>query len=337
MNQLLSTINSEIENKITAQNNGEFWKSLLGDPTLLRSLGLGTRTYTHILQIVKGCLGGDDANRQTAYIEDVLREARQMVTLRSWHLVVVDTVKVFVQKQTVFLNEAYATVMDEMMHPHCPQQQEDDSSEDSYDEEGTDIFETGSSAFHRAVREDDGTVIYDDEAESETSDKSAYDVSHTSSMYYVASSGARHASPDSRMSSQDRARHVAESSLEPLECSDADVYPAQCEAVFFSDGEDKRGVVWDGDDSEMDTGEHQSFDRSDSPPAKRQSASNALPVVHSSRKSPQKPESAPKSPPEGILFFRWATKLGRRGKDILTDSPANDHVRHGSDLEPFEI
>lgn len=43
LNILLSTINTEIESKISAQE-GNFWKTLLGDDALLHSLGLGTRT-----------------------------------------------------------------------------------------------------------------------------------------------------------------------------------------------------------------------------------------------------------------------------------------------------
>ena len=39
MNVLLSTINSETENRIAAQN-GKLWESLLGDRALLRSLGI---------------------------------------------------------------------------------------------------------------------------------------------------------------------------------------------------------------------------------------------------------------------------------------------------------
>lgn len=304
MNQLLSTINSEIENKITAQDNGEFWKSLLGDSTLLASLGLGTRD--------------DDANEQSAYIEDVLREARHMVTLRSWHLVVVDTVKVFVQKQTVFLNEAYATVLDEMMHPPCKREEEDLSSDDSYDEEGTDIFETGSSAFN-GVREEEGTVIYDDEVDSESSDKSIYDVDHTSEMYYMPSREQR-LSPELRMSPQERSRHVAESSLEPLECSDADGFVPQFESlsVTFSDGYDKKGHYDLTNDSEVDTGEHHSLDHGFSPRRKR-SPRKAAPA---SRSKPAVGKTQPTEPqiPDGILFFRWATKLGRRGKDILNES-----------------
>lgn len=195
---------------------------------------------------------------------------------------------------------------------HHPQYDSDTLSDNSFDEEDTDIIETGSSAFRRAPQEEDDTVIYDDDAESETSDRSAYDVSHASSVYYAASS---RRSPQQRVL-PDRTRSVAEGSLEPLDCSDADG-PGQFEAMSAMFAGDKGGC-WDAqNDSEMDTGEHHSFDHSLSPAPQGRPAARQPPMKLAS----------PAPLPDGIPFFRWATKLGRHGKYLLKEDPTSTEVR----------
>lgn len=233
-----------------------------------------------------------------------------MLGTRVWHLTVISAVKVFVQKQSAFMAETYASVLDALQNPTQPSDSEDSSSEDSCNEECTDVYETGSLPY-RGTNED-GTVIFDDDVGSEDSDKSAYDVSHASSLYYPPSRSRM--SPEARMSPmQDPSRCVAESSLEPLEYSEAEESPDPLS--LFSDGDERKGDCWDAqlNDSELDTGEHHSIARSASPAPAGRHISHT-PVTR------QRMEHVPASATEGIPFIRWATRLGRRGKEILTES-----------------
>lgn len=248
-------------------------------------------------------------NEQTAYVQDILREARQSTATKTWHIHLVDTVKLFVQKQTVFINDTYASVLDEIRNPK--QVSEDETTDDdSLYEDGTEVYETESSAFRRPAQE--GTVDYDDGA-SEASDKSAYDVG-------VYSREQRRATPDRTSPTQGRTRLAAEGSLEPLELSDADHPSGQSDVVsgFFSDGDEKKQIPsWEANDSEMDTGEHQSFECSLSPPP----GGRRVQLPPQRRSSPQtnRQHYSPQLLPEGIPFFRWATKLGRQGEDLLNE------------------
>jgi len=323
--EILSTINSEIEDKIIHNGTGDFWKTLLGDAALLRSLGLGTsNTIPSDSPTFSPDLGDEDMTEQMAYIEDILREARHLTSIRKWHVAVIDTVKYYVTRQAGFLQETYASVLASVQAP-CQGKgddvsDEDASSEDSYDEFDTEVYEAGSTAYRRGADEDE-TVIYHEYATSERSDKSAYDdFSQSSAIYYSASRSATVLSPEPRGGLQGRSI-VAGGSLEPLD------FPGTAEAeepdmfdAFSGTGERE----WDvANDSELDTGEHHSFDRSPSPAACR----NRSNLASAARPPAQVVKPEPQVPREGIVFFRWATKLGRRGKDLMQDTIQAPEVR----------
>ena len=277
----------------------------------------------------------DDENDTGAFIRDVLREARNVVTTREWHVVMVDTVKVFVQRQGAFMRDAYASVLEQTRQQQTEKDSIDDDDDDSCDEENTEVIESESSVFHRTGRDEEETVLYDD-AESETSDKSAYDISHTPSIYYGMQHNTRHASPDPRpLSIQDRTRIVAEGSLEPLGYSDSEEQPGDGAemSAFYYDRDEMKGQKWDGaggNESELDTGDHHSFVQSPVPPAKRNTVLSSPLVPAPSRvaaKASKPPKTEDVAQKDGIVFFRWATKLGKRGKDLLTEASDTARVR----------
>ena len=327
MNEVLSAINTEIEQKIKRQ--GDFWTSLLGEPSPFRRhapvsrILPPTRSASHKIDIVSVVLyidspGLDD---QSTYIDDILSEAHDVTSLRSFNMIVVEVVKVFVQRQSAFMHDAYTSVMEEM-HLAAQSDGQDPSSE-SDDEEGTDVIEAGSSAFHRPRLNEEGTVVYNEDDGSERSDYSR------SSAVYDAPANDHHSyGGDSRLSTMGSGSRLrAEPSLEPLEYSDDDLGdPFEEPADFYSDEDDNENYRRESgqQDSELDTGEHHSFDENRSPQRPRSQLPTHDPLPQSSyrRKTNQKPL------PQGIYFFRWATKLGRRGKELLTDSMLCTQVTH---------
>ena len=319
MNEVLSAINTEIEQKIKRQ--GDFWTSLLGEPSPFRrhapvarilppTRSASHKTDTLPLLLFIDSPGLDD---QSTYIDDILSEAHDVTSLRSFNMIVVEVVKIFVQRQGAFMHDAYTSVLEEMQR--AAQSDGQDPSSESDDEEGTDVIEAGSSAFHRACRNEEGTVVYNEDAGSERSD-----YSRSSAVYDAPANDHRSYGGDSRLSTMGSgSRLLAEPSLEPLEYSDEDLCdPFEEPADFFSDEEDNEKYRRESrqQDSELDTGEHHSFDANGSPQRPRCHLPTHAPLPQSGcrRKSTQKPL------PQGIYFFRWATKLGRRGKELLTDS-----------------
>eukprot|EP00210_Caulerpa_lentillifera_P005158 g4930.t1 len=293
MYALLSTINSEIEVKIASQS-GEFWKSLLGNRDVVTSEEFG-------------------------YVNDVMKEARKIVGMRSWHVLVVDSVKRIVRKQTPFLRDAYKSVMEALRSPNQSEAEEEEESQYSESEEdGSEVDARLPYCTKMPNQLETNTVMFDDN-ESQASANSAYDISQSPSVFYTASRDARRLSPDPRFSPYpDRSRLVAEGSLEPLELSEAE------EPVLFDAENSNAKEEGPMSDSEKDTGDHQSF-RSTRLNFGRRSPSRgmsgscgpALPPPHPQRASPKLKQAGMNLEVNGIHFIRWATKLGKRAKDIF--------------------
>lgn len=264
-------------------------------------------------------LGDVVTSEEFGYVNDVMKEARKLVGLRSWHVLVVDSVKRIVRKQTPFLKDAYKSVIEVM---HAPEQSEaednSDCSESEDEASDTELCEKQVNQFA------DDTVLYDDN-ESQASAKSAYDISQSPSAFFTASRDARRLSPDPLYSPYpDRSRLVAEGSLEPLELTDAE------EPVMFdaSNIDLKEDSIMS--DSERDTGDHHSV-RSTPLNLGRRSPSRGMnsscgPILPPTRVSPRLKQNSTTLGINGIPFIRWATKLGKRATDIFSDEAETTEV-----------
>eukprot|EP00210_Caulerpa_lentillifera_P004520 g4313.t1 len=250
----------------------------------------------HYLEIVNG---------DVKYVQDSMKEAHNIVGSRSWHLLVIESVKLIVKGQLPALKEAYMSVLNETKLRQEKTRIKDTQKEplESDDEEGT-VIEADS-----LVDQQHGVLTgyrggsFDDN-ESQASDNSAYDCSHLSYGVCTDSRDARRVSPDLKvLPYTDRSRFVAESSLEPLEFSDVE------ETLSY-------------DTSRFTQNEASDYEgqRSNEPVKSVPVNFCGSPVLKQSllKDSENQKKSISLLDPRGIPLIRWSTKLGKIGKEILT-------------------
>jgi len=248
-------------------------------------------------------LAGDEVSGgEAGYVQDTMKEARTILGTQSWHLLVVNSVKTILKSQLPVLKEAYKSVIAETKPPdknkieesHEEPLESDDDEGTIVEAEGTLCPATGNLAREFKSEEPDDN-------ESEASDNSAYDFGPLPPFGSRAlPRDARPVSPDPRdWNAVDRSRLVAEGSLEPLEFSDEDEAFVYDTSSFSLKGT----AINEGLKNYLPV-------RSVPLPLGRS------PVMYTTYQRNKHPVCSLQS--TGIPLVRWATKLGKRGKDILT-------------------